>query len=146
MYDFILNDMGEKMKPKIPSVGFLFVIIALAIAGFVFGQSKREATASRSMMLTVLNPAAANKMAARLPLTPRPGTLEGKTIYMVDINWGGSEAALSVFEEIQAWFNQNMPGVRTVIKIKRGGYDADDPALWKEIARNGHAAIIGISG
>ncbi len=66
---------------------------------------------------------------------------------MVDINWGGPEAALSIFEEMQAWFSRNMPGVKTVIKMKRGGYDTDDPALWKEIKANGgDAAILGVSG
>ncbi len=79
-------------------------------------------------------------------MAPRLDTLEGKTIYMVDINWGGPEAAYSVFEEIQAWFAQNMPSVKTVIKRKRGSYAQDDPALWKEIAKEANAAIIGISG
>ena len=96
--------------------------------------------------VTVLNPAVASKLADRLSLSPRLETLEGKTIYMVDINWGGSETAYSVFEEMQAWFALNMPGVKSVIKIKQGGYDADDPALWKTIAQNGNAAIIGVSG
>jgi hypothetical protein len=95
--------------------------------------------------ITALNPAVASRMAERLPLESRPASLDGKTIYMVDINWGGSEAAYSVFEEMQGWFSRNMPGIKTVIKLKRGGYDADDPALWKEIAQHGHAAIIGVS-
>jgi hypothetical protein len=47
---------------------------------------------------------------------------------------------------MQAWFSQNMTRTKTIIRLKRGGYDADDPALWKEIARSGNAAIIGISG
>jgi hypothetical protein len=131
---------------RLSSTSFPFVVTALVIAGFALGQNKREEPTTSPAKITVLNPAVASKMAERLPLAPRPGTLEGKTIYMVDINWGGSEAAYSVFEEIQAWFGKNMPGVKTVIKIKRGGYDQDDPALWKEIAQNGNAAIIGVSG
>jgi hypothetical protein len=86
-------------------------------------------------------------MAERLPLAARLDSLEGKTIYMVDINWGGPEAALSIFEEMQAWFTTNMPGVKTVIKMKKGGYETDDPALWKEISDSkGNAAILGVSG
>ena len=96
--------------------------------------------------LTVLNPAITSKMVDREPLSPRLDTLEGKTIYMVDINWGGPDAAYSVFEEVSAWFKQNMPTVKTVIKRKAGMYTTDDPALWKEIAEKGNAAIIGISG
>ncbi|MBN2321427.1 MAG: hypothetical protein JXR49_20275 [Acidobacteria bacterium] len=96
--------------------------------------------------LTVLNPAITSEMVDREPLSPRLDTLEGKTVYMVDINWGGPDAAYSVFEEMTAWFDQNIPSVKTVIKRKAGMYSMDDPALWKEIAANGNAAIIGISG
>jgi hypothetical protein len=39
-----------------------------------------------------------------------------------------------------------MPSVKTIIKRKSGMYTTDDPALWKEIAKNGNAALIGISG
>jgi hypothetical protein len=134
------------MQMRTPSIRFLFAIAALAIAGFGLGQSGRIPSAPGSAKITVLNPAVASRMVERLSLSPRLNTLEGKTIYMVDINWGGSETAYSVFEEMQAWFGRNMPAVKSVIKIKRGGYDADDPALWKEIAQNGNAAIIGVSG
>ncbi len=96
--------------------------------------------------ITVLNPAITSEMVDREPLSPRLETLDGKTIYMVDISWGGPDAAYSVFEEATAWFAQNMPGVRTVLKRKAGMYTQDDPPLWKEIAEKGDAAIIGISG
>lgn len=111
------------------------------VVAFGFSQS------DSGPLITVLNPAVANKLAERLPLAPRLNTLEEKTIYVVDINWGGPEAALSIFEEMQAWFSKNMPTVKTVIKMKRGGYEADDPALWKEIKESrGAAAILGVSG
>jgi hypothetical protein len=85
-------------------------------------------------------------MVDRVPLSPRLDTLEGKTLYLVDINWGGPEAAYSVFEEMQAWFAQNMPSVKIVIKRKAGSYTTDDKPLWAEIKKNGNAALIGISG
>ena len=134
------------MKQRKPPISFSLAIAALAIAGFALGQNKRESPLSVSAKITVMNPAVASRMAERFPLAPRPNTLAGKTIYMVNINWGGSETAQSVFEEMRDWFSQNMPGVKTIIRLKRGGYDADDPALWKEIAQNGNAAIIGVSG
>jgi hypothetical protein len=96
--------------------------------------------------ITVLNPAISSKMVKRLPLSPRLDTLDGKTLYLVDINWGGPDAAYSVFEEMQTWFSQNKPGVKVVIKRKKGSYSQDDPDLWKEIAKNGNAAVVGISG
>jgi hypothetical protein len=97
-------------------------------------------------LITVLNPAISSKMVDRTPLSPRLNTLEGKTLYLVDISWGGPEAAYSVFEEMRDWFAQKIPSLKIVIKRKAGMYSQDDPALWKEIAQNGNAALIGISG
>ena len=97
-------------------------------------------------LITVLNPTVASKMAERLPLSPRLDTLDGKTLYMVDINWGGPKAAYSVFEQMKAWLAQHMPAVKVVIVRKSGSYFTDDPALWQKIAQQGDAAIVGISG
>ena len=64
----------------------------------------------------------------------------------MDINWGGPNAAYSVFEEIEVWLAENMPKVKVVVKRKAGSYFGDDPVLWKEIGEKGDAALIGISG
>lgn len=85
-------------------------------------------------------------MVDRVALTERLDTLENKTLYLVDINWGGPDAAYGVFEEIRVWFAQNMPKMNVVLKRKTGSYIIDDPELWKEIAEKGDAALIGISG
>lgn len=102
-----------------------------------------EETASK---ITVLSPAITGRKVDRIALAPRLDTLEGKTLYMVDINWGGPDAANSVFEQIQAWLAAHMPSVKTEIRKKNGWYEADDPDLWKEIEDKGDAAIVGISG
>jgi hypothetical protein len=126
---------------------YLISAALLAVAALVFaGLAPLQAQRDEKPLITVLNPAVESKMVDRIPLPPRMDTLEGKTIYMVDINWGGPDAAYSVFEEIAAWFEQNMPSVKTVLKRKTGMYSMDDPALWKEIAQNGDAAFVGISG
>ena len=123
------------------------MLAAMAFAGLTPSQAQqRKAKAAAQPLITVLNPAIESQMVDRLPLSPRLNTLEGKTIYLVDINWGGPEAAYSVFEEIQSWFAQNIPSAKIVIKRKAGMYSTDDPALWKEIAKNANAALIGISG
>jgi hypothetical protein len=103
-------------------------------------------TACSSGKMTVLNPTAANKMVDRVPLSPRLDTLEGKTIFLVDIGWGGPQAAPSVYEEMKAWFAENMPSVKVEMRKIIGSYMGDQPELWKEISENGDAAMIGISG
>jgi len=118
----------------------LLVLGALLFAGYMPAQSGGTSS------ITVLNPAIASKMARRAPLCPRLSSLDGKTLYMVDINWGGPDAAYSVYEEMQNWFAKEIPSLKVIIKRKKGSYSQDDPELWKEIAKNGSAAMVGISG
>lgn len=128
------------MKTKGFWASFLLVFGALFFFGCSSGQSDRAGK------ITVLNPAVASKIAKRAPLCPRLNTLEGKTLYLIDINWGGPDAAYSVYEEMEAWFAKEIPSLKVVIKRKKGPYMQDDPELWKEVAKNGDAAMVGISG
>lgn len=98
-------------------------------------------------MVSVLNPGIATKFAERVPLAPRLDTLAGKTIYLVDFDWGGMQQNDIIQQEMQAWFAQNVPSAKIIIKIKAGNFVTDDPGLWKEIARNhGDGVIIGVAG
>ncbi len=122
------------------------LFIALVLVGIAPAQTSRNVAASRDKLITVLNPAVADKLAERVPLAPRLDTLEGKTIYLVDTNYEGM-GRLPVLDEMHAWFARNMPGVKIIMKLKSGNYAADDPALWKEIAANkGKGVIIGVAG
>lgn len=125
------------MKKIFITASSILMIFALVTVGCKSADSEK---------ITVMNPAITSTMVDRVPLTDRLDSLDGKTLYMVDIGWGGPDAAYSVFEEMQAWFSENMPSVKTVLKRKQGPYSADDPELWKEIKEKGDAAIIGISG
>lgn len=110
-------------------------------------KSQQKATAPGSAgKITVLNPACSSTMVERVPLAPRTFTsLDDKTIYLVDIGWGGPKAGYDVFEAMQDWFAESIPSVKTVLIRKKGGYMEDDPELWQKIKAEGDACIIGIS-
>jgi hypothetical protein len=128
------------MKRKVLLGSFLLAMVALIAAGTGCQQQEQ--------LITVLNPAISSPMVERVPLTPRTtGTLEGKTIYLVDLQWGGPQAGYSVFEEMQKWFAKNMPSVKVELRRSKGGWMGDDPELRKEIVEKKAAgAVIGIGG
>jgi|WetSurMetagenome_2_1015567.scaffolds.fasta_scaffold453906_2 hypothetical protein len=96
--------------------------------------------------ITVLNPACSSTMAEKASLTPRTfSSLVEKTVFLVDIGWGGPKAGLDVLDVMRGWFTRNIPSVKTVLVSKKGGFGDDDPELWKRIRAEGDVCIIGIS-
>jgi hypothetical protein len=91
--------------------------------------------------LTVLNPMGFAPKITRKELAPRLAALEGKTLYLVDCRFDDSDVFL---KQMQAWFAEHLPGVRTVFKPISSVYLNDDPATWAEIKANGHAAVVGV--
>ncbi len=74
----------------------------------------------------------------------RLDTLEGKTVYLVDTGFGGS---YNFMLQLQKWFTDNMPSVKTIRKRKPGNVFMDDnDTLWEEIKDKGDAAIVGVAG
>lgn len=141
------------MKRKLLSRGFLLIIAACVLSGdpstAKTGKEagKKAASTDDGALITVMNPAIAGKMSERFPLTPRLDSLEGKTIYLIDIQWGGPEAAYSVYEEMKAWFAKNIPSVKIVLRRTTDNMFADDPGLRKElIEKKADAALVGIAG
>ena len=74
---------------------------------------------------------------------PRLDTIEGKTIYLVDVGFGGG---FEFLEEMQKWFSRHKPTIKTVLKRKRGNMFLDDPGLWAEAKAAGDALILGVGG
>ena len=89
----------------------------------------------------VLNPAGYPPRVAGRRLAPRLDSLDGKTVYLVDCRFDDSDIFL---KQVQAWFAEHMPGVKTVYKPISSVYTQDDPATWEEIKAKGDAAIIGV--
>jgi hypothetical protein len=74
----------------------------------------------------------------------RTGSLDNKTVYLIDNGFGGS---CNFMKQLQEWFKEKMPSVKTVIKRKPGSpFMGNNPELWKEIKEKGNAAVIGVAG
>jgi len=92
--------------------------------------------------ITVLNPLGTPPPIKLKTMAPRLDTLDGKTIYLVNDGFIGSD---NLLYEMQEWFKANHPKTTTVYKRKGGGgFDAEDPALWEEMKQKADAIIIAL--
>ena len=76
-------------------------------------------------------------------MAPRLDTLSGKTIYLVDTGFAGSNDFL---EEVHDWFTKNMPDVKTVLHAKGGNTFADDPETWALLKKEADGVVFGVGG
>jgi hypothetical protein len=91
--------------------------------------------------ITVLNPIGYPPKITRKTAAPRLESIDGKTIYLVDCRFDDS---IELLKQVQAWFAQHMPGVKTRIVSLSATYQHDDPKTWEEIKTHGDAAIVGV--
>ncbi|MBN1905165.1 MAG: hypothetical protein JW927_08725 [Deltaproteobacteria bacterium] len=135
------------MTRKILSLILIILFIA-ACSTQDTSEKKPEVTPAitKDNKISVLNPTPPSSMVDRIPLTPRLDTLEGKTIFLVDIGWGGEQAAPSIYREIKDWFAKNMPSVKIETRKTKGFFTEEQPELIKEIGEKGDAAMFGIAG
>jgi hypothetical protein len=101
------------------------------LAGFLAVFAVMNAAAqSGEPLYTVLNPTGNPPPIERKAMAPRSDSLDGKTIYLVDVTFNGGDLFL---QEMQKWMRANMPEVTPIYRVKRGAYSTDDPELWREI-------------
>jgi hypothetical protein len=91
--------------------------------------------------ITVLNPLGQPPAITRVPMAPRIDSLEGKTIYIVDIGFTDTH---QLFTEMQSLLQEKYPNTTWIVRTKIGTYFNDDPELWKEIKEKGHGMIMGV--
>jgi hypothetical protein len=99
------------------------VCMSLFWAGALMAQAQEP-------LITVLNPTGNPPPIDLKPMAARPASLDGKTIYLVDVTFNGGDKLL---QQMAEWMAVHTPNVKTVLRTKKGAYAADDPDLWKEI-------------
>jgi hypothetical protein len=73
-------------------------------------------------------------------LAPRPESLDGKRVYLVDCLFDNSEAFM---EQMRDWFATHLPAVETRMIKPRQSW-VDDAEMRSKIAAEGNAAILGV--
>jgi len=91
-------------------------------------------------IITILNPRGTPPPITLIPMAPRQDTLDGKTIYIIDVNFQLTEP---FYEAAQKLITEKFPKTKWVVKNKIGSFFDDDPQLWAEIKEKGHGAIVG---
>ncbi len=100
-----------------------------------------------SHMMAIFNPEThptiSHDELVSLRMAPRLDSLDGRTIYLIDVGFAGGREFL---EEMQAWFAKNMPSVKTVLRTKSGTPFSDSPELWAEIKKKADGVVFGVGG
>jgi len=91
--------------------------------------------------ITVLNPVGFPPKINKKASAPRPESLNGKTVYLVDCRFDDS---IELLKQVQSWFAEHMPAVKTEIISLSATYQHDDPKTWEVIKAKGDAAIVGV--
>lgn len=104
-------------------------------------EATRRQTHQGSSLITVHNPMGYPPRVTPKDMAPRLDTLEGKTVYLVDCRFDDADIFL---KQMQAWFEEHMPGVRAELISLSSVYTRDDPATWDKIKATGDAAIVGV--
>jgi hypothetical protein len=110
----------------------------------IYAQGKKAAPApakSAEAKITVLNPLGTPPPIKLKNMAPRLDTLDGKTIYLVNDGFIGSD---NLLYEIQDWFKANHPKTTTVYKVKGGGFESENPELWQEMKEKANGIIIAL--
>jgi hypothetical protein len=89
--------------------------------------------------ITVINPRGQLPPIKLIPMAPRLDSIDGKTIYIVDIRWPYTQQFT-----IELWdiLSERYPNTKFIHREKTGSYGEADPKLWEEIQKEGDAMIL----
>lgn len=91
-------------------------------------------------LLTVHDPRGFPPQVTAKRLAPRLEALDGKLIHLVDCLFDNSEVFM---QQLQGWFAEHMPTVRTEIVKPRESW-VDDPAMRAKVVKEADAAVFAV--
>jgi len=135
----IMDSMEESsMNMRVTIIAALCIGLCCFLSNTV-NQPGVQAASVEEPILTVLNPMGTPPPVQLKPMAPRLDTIEGKTIYIVNDGYPGSNILCA---EMQKGFSEQFPKTTFVYKDKRGGMGGVDQALWTEMEEKADAMII----
>jgi hypothetical protein len=127
----------------------VFVIAVLCLCLFCSYQALnsqaqvKSAPAARKAdpVITVLSPLGTPPPLELIPMAPRLNTIEGKTIYIVDDGYPGSDNLLL---ELEKGMKEAYPKTNFHYVKKSTFMSQKDPALWAEMQQKADAMVIAL--
>ena len=119
-------------------------IAAISLVSFVsFISFSGWAVDDGEAKIVVMNPRGVQPEIRKIPMAERPNTLDGKTVYIVDVKYPNTKPFV---EELQSSLQARYPKTTWIIREKAGSYFDDDPALWKEAQEKADGGTIVLIG
>jgi hypothetical protein len=133
----------SRMKLRIAVITILCIGLVCGVSlprHQVYAQGKKAVAMPN---ITVLNPMGTPPPITLIPQAPRLNTLDGKTIYLINTGYIGTDRVMAVLSD---WFKTNYPKTNIVYKDNRSGAGLASLSkeLWDEIAEKGDASIVGL--
>ena len=135
------------MKLRIAVISILCIGLACSVSMLsnqTYAQGKNMASSTGPAVMpeiTVLNPMGTPPPITLIPQAPRLDTLDGKTIYLINTGYIGTDRFM---DEVAKWFKANYPKTNIVIKPSGAGVAALSKTMWTEVEEKGDAAIVGL--
>jgi hypothetical protein len=92
-------------------------------------------------MVMVINPCGQIPAIQTKPMAQRLNSLDGKTVYIVDVRWPYTHPFVNEIANVLA---TRFPSTKFILKNKSGAYMEEDTKLWSEIQEHGNAAILAV--
>ena len=103
--------------------------------------SIHSSSAADEADITILNPRGILPEILRIPMAPRPGTLDGGTVYIVDTKFARTRDFMEALAEA---LRKRYPETNWILRDKIGNYQVDDPELWEEIREKGAGVVMAL--
>ncbi len=129
---------------KRQTIVFLIAVLCLCLfCSYQTLNSQAQGTAKKTAdpIITVLNPLGTPPPLVLKPMAPRLNSMDGKTIYIVDDGYPGSDNLLL---ELEKGFKEAYPKTNFHYVKKSTFMAQTDPALWAEMQEKADAMVIAL--